>query len=402
MKWLNRCLWAFIILYLAVGGHWILSAYLWGHGLYKKGMPVGIDFADYYAVSTLCIEGTPAPVYDPTKLNATINRLTGADTSRNWWNCSYPPSALLMMLPLALLPYSVSLWLWLSITLGIALLILWRISPHPATIKLAFAFPGTFLNFMWGQNSFLSVCFLGGGLLLLDRFPFVGGFLLGLMSYKPQLALLIPVALVGGKRWKALSGAAVAALSVVFLSVLVFGSEIWVTFWKYFFSVPPNWLLGRSGLWPFVVTTFASARLLGSGSGIAWILQGMVTVAAAGVVFWVWRREAPYPICASVLALGTLLATPYVIFYDTFILSLPIAWIGWDRFNHGWRPGEKFVLPIVWLSPLIVRFLAMATGLQLGPIIFAAFLGLLIMKGPQTSGARLQIPKPCCELRVAR
>jgi hypothetical protein len=376
MKWLNRervnnYPWIFIILYLVIGGYWILSAFLWGRGIDKEGTPVGADFAAYWAVSALCLDGASAEVYNPTKLNAAIKELTGTDTYKQCWN--YSPSALLMMLPLALLPYYVSLLIWLSITLSGALLVLRRISPHPATMKLAFAFPGTFQNFMQGQNGFLSACFLGGGLLLLDRFPFVGGFLLGLMSYKPHLAVLIPIALIGGKKWKALSGAAVATASMVFLSALVFGLEIWITFWKYLFLVPPK-LLDIAALWPKMVTTFIAVRLLGGSIGIAWVLQGVVMGAAAGAVFRVWWRKASYPICASTLVLGTLLATPYAFDYDLFILSLPIAWMGWEGNKSGWRPEEKFILLVSWLSPFIIPPLARATGFQLGPIIFAAFL----------------------------
>ncbi len=379
MKWLNRervnnYPWIFIILYLVIGGYWILSAFLWGHGIDKKGTPVGADFALYWAASSLCLEGTPATVYNPAKLNAAIEKLTGTETYKQFWN--YSPSALLIMLPLALLPYYVSLLIWLSITLGGALLVLQRICPHPSTMKLAFAFPGTFQNFMQGQNGFLSADFLGGGLLLLNRFPFVGGFLLGLMSYKPHLAVLIPIALIGGKKWKALFGAAVATVSMVFLSTLVFGFEIWITFWNYLFLVPPK-LLDISDLWPKMVTPFVSVRLLGGSFGVAWILQGVVMAAAAGAVFRAWWRKASYPICASTLVLGTLLATPYAFDYDLFILSLPIAWMGWEGNKYGWRPEEKFILLASWLGPLIFPSLARATGVQAGPIIFAAFLILL-------------------------
>jgi len=306
---------------------------------------------------------------------------------------------LLMMRPLAYLPYRASLFMWLSITLGIALLVLRCISAHPATMKLALAFPGTFYNFVIGQNGFLSAGFFGGGLLLLNRFPFAGGFLLGLMSYKPHLAVLIAIALTAGKRWKALSGAAVATLTMVFVSVLVFGTGIWTTYWRYMFSVSPK-LLDKPDLWSKMVTTFASVRLLGGDVTIAWILQGMVTAAAAGAVFWVWRRKAPYPVCASALILGALLATPYAFDYDLFILSLPIAWIGWEATIHGWKPGQQIILLIAWLSPFIIFFLAMTTGFQSGPIILAAFLILLIYKTrPARSKERVvTIPNNCKNL----
>ena len=50
----------------------------------------------------------------------------------------------------------------------------------------------------------------GGGLSLLERRPLLAGGLLGLMIYKPQLGLLIPVALLAGRHWRASKGVAVS------------------------------------------------------------------------------------------------------------------------------------------------------------------------------------------------
>ncbi len=117
----------------------------------------------------------------------------------------YPPTYLLVVYPLALLPYLASLAIWLAVTISPYLLVLRRIAPHPLTIWLALAYPGTFENFFHGQNGFLTTALIGWGLLLLDHSPLVGGFLLGLVSFKPHLMVLVPLALLAGRRWKALA-----------------------------------------------------------------------------------------------------------------------------------------------------------------------------------------------------
>lgn len=381
MKWLNRDRitnypWMFIIVYLGIGSYAFLEAIFWGKGIDIFGKPVGADFVVYWVVSAFCLGGEPSAVYDFTKLNAAIKDLGGIDYYQTW---NYSPCVLLMVLPVALLPYIVSLLLWLSITLSGALYALRRIAPHPATIKLALAFPGTFQNFMQGQNGFISGGFLGGGLFVLDRSPVLGGFLLGLMSYKPHLAILIPVALIGGKRWKALATATVTVAGLIILSCLFFGIEIWVVYLKYLSSVPPK-LLDISNLWPKMVTTLASVRLVGGNEGMAWLLQGAVTACAVGVVFLVWRHSASPSTCASVLILGTLLATPYAFDYDLFILSLPIAWMAWEGTQGGWNSQKKLVLFFAWLSPFIIPVLARETGFQLGPIVFASMIVFLIRR----------------------
>ena len=73
--------------------------------------------------------------------------------------------------------------------------------PHRATFLLLLSFPGTYQNFIHGQNGFLSAAILGGGLLCLNRFPFIAGFIFGFLTYKPHLAILVPVVLAAGKHW---------------------------------------------------------------------------------------------------------------------------------------------------------------------------------------------------------
>ena len=64
---------------------------------------------------------------------------------------------------------------------------------------LALAFPATFINLFHGQNGFLNAALLGAALLALDRRPVVAGILFGLLSYKPHLGLLVPLALLAGR-----------------------------------------------------------------------------------------------------------------------------------------------------------------------------------------------------------
>ena len=70
------------------------------------------------------------------------------------------------------------------------------------------AAPAVFINAVGGQNGTWTAALFGGGLSLLERRPLLAGGLLGLLIYKPQLALLIPVALLAGRHWRAFAAAA--------------------------------------------------------------------------------------------------------------------------------------------------------------------------------------------------
>jgi alpha-1,2-mannosyltransferase len=57
----------------------------------------------------------------------------------------------------------------------------------------AIAFPGALITMAHGQNGFRTMALLGGALMLLERRPIFGGVLFGLLSYKPQFGVLVPL-----------------------------------------------------------------------------------------------------------------------------------------------------------------------------------------------------------------
>ena len=60
------------------------------------------------------------------------------------------------------------------------------------------------INIGHGQNGFLTAALLGGALVVLDRRPILAGILIGLLVYKPQYGLMIPIVLAVSGRWRAL------------------------------------------------------------------------------------------------------------------------------------------------------------------------------------------------------
>jgi len=174
VRWLNRerlTIYPRIILvgYILCGAGLVLSAAYSKTGLTDfLDRPLGADFSHYWIASALAQAGHPLTVYQAPEFIAAIEAFFKVAYPVPWF---YPPTFLLMVYPLAFLPYLVSLGLWLAATLTAFLTVVRRIAPHPLTPWLALAFPGTFQNFFNGQNGFLSTALLGGGLYLLNQSP---------------------------------------------------------------------------------------------------------------------------------------------------------------------------------------------------------------------------------------
>jgi len=351
--------------YLLVWGFWIFT----GSGLLDRtGKPIGADFLVFWSASSMARTGDPASVYDFQKFYKVEQTI--ANYPNPW---VYPPTYLLMVLPLSLLPYLPSFIVWIVSTCCIYLFVIKRIAPHPITPWLALAYPGTFQNIVHGQNGFLSTALLGGGLLLLDNFPLTAGILFGLLSYKPHFAIFVPIALAAGKYWKALAAMFVSSVCFILLSGFAFGWRTWVAFYKNI-SLPIMILLQEKSLWIKMPTTFASFLLAGFNPSLAGAFHGFVMFGAVIIVAWIWYKEGPLYIRGSALISGILLFTPYAYYYDLSLLALPLAWLGWEWSRGGWKLTEKSILIITWLLPIIAPTVAIALGLQISPILIAFLL----------------------------
>ena len=323
------------------------------------------DFLQYWVASSFVLAGKPAVVYDMAQFYQALTQIAGQGLTTPWF---YPPIFLLIVSPLSLLPYYVSLAAWLSLTLGGYLVVVRRIAPHPMTIWLALAFPGALMNINYGQNGLFSAALFGGGLLLLEPYPFLAGILFGVLVYKPNFFILIPLALIAGRYWRTLGATILSAGVLAIASGLVLGWETWTAFW-HIRNVPMQALEQGLASLRKMPTIFAATLMAGGGLSAAYLLQGVVMAVSAGAVIWVWYQRADMAIRVSVLTIGSLLFTPYGSEYELVRLAIPLAWIGWAGCQKGWVPRDKIFLILGWITPSISRLLAEGNVVQVTPLI---------------------------------
>jgi len=245
-------------------------------------------------------------------------------------------------------------------------------------LLLALAFPAVLINVGHGQNGFLTAALLGGALVVLDRRPLVAGILLGLLVYKPQYGLMLPIVLAASGRWRAFAAAAVTVVLLTIATTLAFGASAWQAF-----AVATEFTRtvvlepGNTG-WHKIQSVFAWARMWGAPIPLAYALQGTAIVALAIALAWLWRSTAPYPLKAAALCLATILATPYSFDYDMMVLAPTIAFVAADGLARGFGPWEKTALAALWLVPLVARSVAQLSLIPLGvPAMLVMFVLIL-------------------------
>lgn len=336
--------------------------------------PTTTDFVSFYAAGKLAAAGTAALAYDPAAHQAAEWAATEPGVQYQFF--FYPPVFLLLSAPLAKLPYLVAFAVFEAATLALYLVALRPIVDRRGALWLipALAFPAVFWTFGLGQNAFLSASLFAFGTRFVDRRPAVAGMLLGALIYKPHLGLLIPVALIAGRRWKAVGGAAAGAGGLVLLSGLIFGWPAWAAFLNAFAGAHGTYENGRIEL-AGMVTVMGAARLLGIPPTSAYVVQGAAALAAAAAVALVWWRDSRLPVRGAALVTGTLLAVPVLLLYDLMLLAVAGAWLLADMRARGdGTRAEWLALAAGFIAPLACRALGLSLHIGIVPLISVAIL----------------------------
>lgn len=340
----------------------------------RTGKPIGTKFVAFWTAGELAASGRTAEIYDTAAMHAAEQRAVGAEIDA--FPFAVPPSLLLLLPALAAMPYLVALPVWLIATFVPFAALLRVAAPHPTTLWLALALPAAYLNVLHGQAAFLVAALFGGALLSLGGRPILAGVLFGLMTFKPQLGVLVPIALVAGGHWRAIGAAAATTIAVMLASLLVFGADSWAAFLGGV-EAARHHLESGAVPWEKMHTVFAGARLVGIGVAGAYALQAAVMLAVAVPVWRVWRGRADPALKYALLVAGAVLAAPYGFEYDMVLLAFPIAWLGWHGVKHGFRPGEKVVLLMAWLAPFATPGIAAGLGVPLAPLVLGAFFWII-------------------------
>jgi hypothetical protein len=360
---------------------WLLS----GEGMRDPlGKPLGTDFLSFFSVSRILRGPSPALAYSPAYLGSVEQAVGGAGVPFYAW--FYPPIALLVVYPLAALPYGCALLAWSVLGVGAYLLLARAIVPDRAGVLAAAAFPAVPLTLGHGQNALFVAALLGAALFLIDRRPSIAGVLLGLAAFKPHFAVLIAVGLLVARRWKA-AAAAVATVSVLgATTILMFGTDVWSAFFA-------SAAMARDSLESGLVghhkmqSAFSGARLLGMGSPIAWGVQLGVTAAMVLVAAKTCSSRVDARIRNAVLLVSAVLATPFVLDYDLALVGPAIACLASYGIQNGFAPGERLVLAASWWLPLVARPVAEYLRIPLTPLVLATFLACLFQR-VRAEGAR--------------
>jgi hypothetical protein len=355
----------------------MLASYLLtAHGhLDWTGHALGRDFVNYWTAGHLVVEGRVADIFHPPLFLGNEHRLFDPRLPFHFW--SYPPPALFLVAPLGLTSYFTGFGLWSLV--GVVLLIpavrLWvHESQAPGwAVWLIVLAPAVSTNIALGQNGSYTAALMIGGLMLMDKRPRLAGLMFGLLIFKPQIGLLLPVAVLASRRWSVLGVAAATGIAVVVLSALVFGLDAWRGFFGP--TLFTQSLMLKQGHGPFgwmMPSAYMAARVLHMSWPIATAIQAPFTLASIYIVWRVWSRpDVPLYLKAAIVMTATFVASPQGFNYDLIPASGAAALLLWRRDHRVWIGWPLAIL--AWSLPVLMLALE-SVHAPVAPLILTALL----------------------------
>jgi len=291
----------------------------------------------------------------------------------------YPPSMLLAVMPLGLLPLAWGVLVFDAISLAVLAVCLraarfgWALS---AAILLC---PATLDDLSDSQNGALLAGLLVAGLWKSETSPWRGGVLLGLATIKPQLGVLVPFYLLARGNWRAIASAAGTAAGLLIASAVAFGADSWSDF--IFRATPFTAALldfvtasAENGPRAGLLSVFSLVREAGGTVELAYGIQAVSTVAVCAGAWLAGRRITDLELRLAILLEMISLATPYLWCYDMIPGSVGVALLVRAGLRRGYLRGEFLLLALLWVTPGLGVYLAAQQLPSFCPPVVAAVL----------------------------
>ncbi|HEV7385318.1 MAG TPA: glycosyltransferase family 87 protein, partial [Phenylobacterium sp.] len=268
-----------------------------------RAQAAGADFSCFWAGAKVALHGA-ARLYDFRYITELQGWPLGPYSLRPF---IYPPSALFLFVPFAIAPYWLSYGLWVLATGG---LFLWagRKAGSPWWLMLA---PPVVLVMFCGQVTLLIGGLVTGGLVLLPRRPVLAGVLFGVAAaVKPQLLVLVPIALLAEGRWRTLAAAAATGVGLVAASVMIWGVEPWFA-WLSALHRFQALIFPEPAMVAALITPYGFLQANGLNGAWAFLLAPF----AVWLAWSTFRRSADIADRSLAIFAGALLISPYAMNY---------------------------------------------------------------------------------------
>jgi hypothetical protein len=375
----------------------ILICCLWGAcavdfstvGLFDRAGNVKFqDFLQFYISARLIAHGRSNQLYDQQIASAELDHIVQQPT-RVRLPTVYGPQVGLLFVPLARLSFLAAATIWVSFSVLLFLVCvywMWRLCPNlrqcPGLVAMsAVCFPPFFHFFLRGQISvLLLVCFTTAFLAFRLGNHWIAGAALGLLAFKPQFLLAIPLVFLLSCAWKTLAGVAISAFSQITIAWTYFGTEVLRTYFVTLWHMPRWIALAEPGSAQAQMHSLRSFwLLLLPWPTVAVIFYALSSAAVLLMATASWKSRGNLELRFSTLVFAAVLVNPHLFVYDLLVLAPAMLLLADWALGHADHPASapvRVLLYLAFLLPLLGP-LTVFTHLQLSVPVFVGTQALL-------------------------
>lgn len=375
----------------------------------ERTSPFGADFVQEWVAGDMLLSGAAEHIYDRAAFQQwqhDADRLGFEWPQSQYYPAVYPPPYYCVTAPLACLPYRVAAIAWLcllvaayaasasltmrtyanstnmastrgapSLTRGVV------IGATPILWCLGLLLPAMFFGCVLGQKGSLWLLVVSSSVYLLTQNrPVAAGCVAALLTLKPTLCGLLPLAMLLTGQWRFCLGFCSASVAIYGGSALCLPYSMWSDYLQVVrgateYQGNSGYRSGWSTSLMTLLTAAGAPKLLGvaaMGASLLALMGRCVLMACRSTD----RNPMTNPECLWLLLIGTAILSPHAYFYDLTWLMLPLSGM------VGTQPRRAIRnLAVLWIGMLLGQ------TFELGPAFPAmALLILLLIDKPHLSG----------------
>jgi hypothetical protein len=380
----------------------LLAVCLWGvcavdyatPGLFDRAGNIKFqDFLQFPISANLIVHAQADDLYSDQVLADHIREITGRGTTVRLRYFYGPQVALafvgLLRFHFLRLHFLAQAELWVAVSLLMyfgCVYLLWKscaaLRGHGRLVAIgAIAYPPLFHFFVRGQlSAVILLCVTAGYFAFRSRREWLAGFVLGLLIFKPQFLIAIPLVLLLAGAWRTLAGLTLSAATQLGFAFLYFGSSVMRAYVGMMLhsafhpgttelSLSPVQMHSLYSLWEMLVPW----------RGGVWALYLLSSIAVLAIAAMVWKSSSSLAIRFSALILAAVLVNPHIYIYDLLVLAVPLLLLAdWvvNHTGHPFAPTVGVLLYLIFILPLFGP-VSRWTHLQLSVPAFVAMLVVL-------------------------
>jgi len=335
--------------------------------------PYGTDTSMFLTGAHILTSGQGAGLYDlalETKVQSGLDKV--AVSAFGVLPFNYPPWIAMFFSPLTLFALDKAYYIWLvaqwAILIGLATSI-WsyfgkqhKVATQPLVMAL-FSFVPIFQAFLWGQ---MSIVLLG-----LWWWAFVSwreekwsqlGVAIGLAAFKPQMTILLVVALVAQKRWRALGYVVATQAALWGLAMLLLGPQILLSYIEMLQVSSSSF--GKFGFFDSLMMNFRGLLATGGiGPELSVRIALLFWALSIGATFWLWRKPWSVATRFGMTAVLAVLFSPHLYIHDASLLMIAVVCASVAYIEQGVSPDFRWIV-----VPLAALLVALYSPIYLRPL----------------------------------